>query len=147
MPKEVGATVRPVTGMPPGVEAFSVEAEVPGGPHAAARARRLVETQLAGRIPGERLADVCLLVTELVANVVRHGGGGPGASLRLLLQGRRPGLHVEVVNADRASGAVRQRRPDLGGGGGLGLHLVERLANRWGVRDGRPAAVWFEMDC
>jgi two-component sensor histidine kinase len=128
------------------VEAFSVEADVPGGPHAAARVRRLVEHELAGRVPGDLLADVCLLVTELVANGVRHGGGGSGASLHVLLQGRRPGLHVEVVNADHARSRVAPRRPDLGGGGGLGLQLVERLATRWGVRDARPTAVWFELD-
>jgi two-component sensor histidine kinase len=129
------------------VEAFSVEADVPGGPHAAARARRMVESELAGRMSGDVVADVCLLVTELVANGVRHGGGERGASLRLLLQGRRPGLHVEVVNADRTGRPVAPRRPDLAGGGGIGLHLVDRLASRWGVSDDRPTTVWFEMDC
>jgi anti-sigma regulatory factor (Ser/Thr protein kinase) len=142
-----GATVIRMTGSPDGVEAFSVEADVPGGPHAAAQARRLVEAELAGRVPRDLLGDVCLLVTELVANVVHHGGGAVGASLRLRLQGRRPGLHVEVVNAAVTPEPVAQRRPDLGGGGGIGLHLVERLATRWGVREARPTAVWFEMDC
>ena len=129
------------------MEAFSVEADVAGGPHAAARARRLVEIELAGRMPGDLLADVCLLVTELVANGVRHGGGDSGATLRLVMEGRRPGLHVEVVNADHAGRRITPRRPDLGGGGGIGLHLVERLASRWGVRDLPATAVWFEMDC
>jgi two-component sensor histidine kinase len=131
------------------VEAFSVEAQVPGGPHAAARARRLVESELAGRMSGDRLADVCLLVTELIANGVRHGGGDvTGASLRLLLCGRRPGLHVEVANAGHTNRlGVAPRAPDYGGGGGIGLHLVESLASRWGVRDAAPTAVWFEMDC
>jgi anti-sigma regulatory factor (Ser/Thr protein kinase) len=130
------------------VEAFSVAADVPGGPQAAARARRLIESELAGRIPAPLLADVALLATELVANGVRHGGAGPDRYLRLLLEGDRPGLHVEVTNAGRVSGAIAPRRPDLdGGGGGIGLQLVDRLASRWGVRDGQPAGVWFEMDC
>ena len=129
------------------MEAFSVEARVPGGPNAAARARRLVESQLAGRMSGDMLADVCLLVTELVANGVRHGGGGPDRSLRLLLRGCAPGLHVEVVNADQKGRRVAPRRPDLDGGGGIGLHLVDRLASRWGVRPSGPVAVWFEVDC
>jgi two-component sensor histidine kinase len=129
------------------VEAFCVEAEVPGGAHAAARARRLVESELAGRMSHDLLADVCLLVTELVANGVRHGGGGRGGSLHVLLSGRPPGLHVEVVNPERTGRRVAPRRPDLAGGGGIGLHLVDRLASRWGVRDGRPTTVWFEMDC
>jgi two-component sensor histidine kinase len=130
------------------VEAFSVDADVHGGPHAAARARRLVESELSGRMAGDLLADVCLLVTELIANAVRHGGGDvAGASLHLALRGREPGLLVEVVNADHVGGRVAPRPADLTGGGGIGLHLVDRLASRWGVRDGRPAAVWFEVDC
>jgi anti-sigma regulatory factor (Ser/Thr protein kinase) len=129
------------------VEVFSVEADVPGGPHAAARARRLVESELAGRMPQHKLADVCLLVTELVANVVRHGGGAVGRSLHMHLQGSGPGLLVEVMNADHVGGRVAQRRPDMAGGGGIGLHLVERLATRWGVRDDAPTTVWFEFDC
>jgi two-component sensor histidine kinase len=129
------------------VEAFSVEADVPGGPHAAARARRLVESELAARMPIDLVADVCLLVTELVANGVRHGGATADRTLQVLLQGRRAGLHVEVVNADAASRRVAPRAPDMTGGGGLGLHLVDELATRWGVSDGRPTRVWFEMDC
>jgi len=129
------------------VEAFSVEAELPGGPHAAARARRLIESELAGRLAKPLLADVALLTTELVANAVRHGGGGPDRHLRLLLAYGGPGLHVEVTNADRVDGVIAPRRPDMEGGGGIGLQLVEQLASRWGVRDSQPAGVWFEIDC
>jgi two-component sensor histidine kinase len=130
------------------VEPFSAEADVPGGPKAAARARRLVEQELAGRMPADMVADVCLLVTELVANGVRHGGATVDtAFLHVLLEGSGPGLHVEVFNADHTTGAVAQRRPDMGGGGGIGLHLVERLSNRWGIREPAPTSVWFELDC
>jgi two-component sensor histidine kinase len=129
------------------VEVFTVEADVPGGPHAAARARRLVESELTGRMPHALVEDVCLLVTELVANGVRHGGATTDRTLHVLLEGRGAGLHVEVINALATSGRVAPRKPDLDGGGGIGLHLVEELATRWGVRSSRPAAVWFEMDC
>jgi hypothetical protein len=136
-----------MTGRPSVVEAFFVEADVPGGPHAAARARRLIESELAGRIPAPMLADVTLLTTELIANGVRYGGGRSDRHLHLLLEGTRPGLHVEVTNADRALGAIAPRPPDMDGGGGIGLQLVAELASRWGVRDAQPAGVWFEMDC
>lgn len=130
------------------VEHFSVQADVTGGPNAAARARRLVEDELLGRLPRPLVDDVMLLVTELVANGVRHGGAGVDSSLQLLLQGRRPGLHVEVVNADRAGAdAPARRSADLAGGGGIGLNLVDTLASRWGVRRAPHTAVWFEMDC
>jgi anti-sigma regulatory factor (Ser/Thr protein kinase) len=137
-----------MTGSPWDVEAFFAEADVAGGPKAAARARRLVEHELAGRMPADQVADVCLLVTELVANGVRHGGATIDTSfLRVLLEGSEPGLRVEVVNAGRGRGAVAQRRPEMDGGGGIGLHLVERLSARWGVRDGARTSVWFELDC
>jgi anti-sigma regulatory factor (Ser/Thr protein kinase) len=131
-----------------GVELFSVEADLAGGPNAAARARRMVEGELVGRLPRSVVDDVALLVTELVANGVRHGGAGVDASLRLLLEGTRPGLHVEVINADHGrGGAPMQRSADMAGGGGIGLNLVEQLSSRWGVSRRRDTVVWFEMDC
>lgn len=130
------------------METFAVEADVPGGPHAASRARRLVREELSGRIPPEVLPDLELLVTELVANGVRHGGAGdPVAELHLRVESRPPALHVEVANPDEHAGFVGQRAPDLEHGGGLGLHIVERLASRWGVRHDKRTAVWFELDC
>jgi anti-sigma regulatory factor (Ser/Thr protein kinase) len=128
------------------MDTFAVEADVPGGPRAASRARRLVRDELGGRVPDDVLPDVALLVTELVANGVRHGGAHAGTELHVVMEVGPRGLHVEVHNPDHMSGAVAPRPPDLEGGGGLGLNIVERLANRWGVRDGRPAAVWFELE-
>lgn len=129
------------------METFAVEADVPGGPHAASRARRLVREELSGRVPEAVIPDVELLITELVANGVRHGGARqPDDALHLRLESRRPALHVEVINPDH-EGAVARRAPDMGGGGGLGLHIVERLASRWGVRHDPRTAVWFELDC
>ncbi|HET8756620.1 MAG TPA: ATP-binding protein [Solirubrobacteraceae bacterium] len=130
------------------MEQFSVEADLVGGPHAAARARRFVEDELLQRLPRRVVEDVMLLITELVANGVRHGGAGVDSTLHLLLQGTRPGLRVEVVNADRRGGRGPARRAaDLTGGGGIGLNLVDRLSSRWGVRQTPDTAVWFELDC
>lgn len=129
------------------MEAFSVEADVRGGPQAAFRARSLMRQELSARVPSRVLADVALLLTELVANGVRHGGAGEQEQLHLRFEGRPPALHVEVANPDHGSAAVGMRRPDMGGGGGLGLHIVERVANRWGVHDEPRTAVWFELDC
>ena len=135
-----------MTGTPP-LQAFSVEGDVRGGPNAASRARTLMRNELSGRVPGHVLPEVALLLTELVANGVHHGGADERAALHVRFEGRPPALRVEVANPDRARGAVGTRRPDMEGGGGLGLHIVERLATRWGVRDDPRTAVWFELDC
>jgi serine/threonine-protein kinase RsbW len=141
------ATVSEVTGTPFRMEAFSVEADVPGGQLAASRARRLMQHELAGRVPPSVLPDAALLLTELVANGVRHGGAGEGSALHVRFEGRPPALRVEVANPDHVGRTVAPRTPDMSAGGGLGLHIVERVASRWGVRAQPRTTVWFELDC
>lgn len=128
------------------MEAFSVETDLRGGPRAGSRARRLLRQKLGGRVPVGLLRDAALLVTELVANGVRHGGADDGTQLRLRLEVRPPALRVEVENPHDAPARVGIRRPDMRGGGGLGLHIVDRVASRWGVREHPHTAVWFELD-
>jgi anti-sigma regulatory factor (Ser/Thr protein kinase) len=135
----------PKPGTLPGVESFWIEADVPGGPDAARRARHFIRDELAGRLPRRQLADVTLLVTELVANGVRHGGAGTTSELQLRVEGRPAALRVEVADPGPRR-RVAPRQPDLTGGGGLGLQIVERVASRWGVGDGPRTSVWFEMD-
>lgn len=104
-----------------------------------------MQNELAGRVPARVLPDLALLLTELVANGVRHGGADDGSALHVRFEGRPPVLIVEVENPDHAPGNVGPRPPDLFGGGGLGLHIVERVASRWGVREQPRTAVWFEL--
>jgi anti-sigma regulatory factor (Ser/Thr protein kinase) len=136
-----------MTGTPLGMEAFSVEGDVRGGANAASRARKLMRNELSGRVPRHVLPDVALLLTELVANGVCHGGADERAELHVRFEGCPPALRVEVANPEHTPGAVGTRSPDMQGGGGLGLHIVERVASRWGVRDDPRTAVWFELDC
>src|SRR3954471_17866433 len=49
-----------------------------GGADAAREARRVVREWLSRELPGGRLDDVELLVSELATNSVRHGGAGTG---------------------------------------------------------------------
>ena len=70
------------------METFALEANVPGGPNAASLARRLVRKELSGRVPEDVLPDVALLVTELVANGVRHGGAHSATELYVRFEGR-----------------------------------------------------------
>ena len=124
-----------------------MDVDLTGGPAAAAQARRLVERELDGRVSAEVVADVALLVTELIANGVVHGGARGGSFLHLMLEGQRRGLHVEVVNPNGAHGEPALRKADMSGGGGIGLNLVATLATRWGVKSMPRTTVWFELDC
>lgn len=146
---------------PPGLLGSAV---LPGRPTSVGIARAFVRTLL--RVAGcQRVDDALLLVSELVTNAVQHSDS------RLHRQGQ---VSVTVVDAgdairidvtdDGSDGTVPvlDETADPDGEGGRGLWLVDRLANRWGVREHpapaeprretdadrrRPgrSVVWFEI--
>jgi anti-sigma regulatory factor (Ser/Thr protein kinase) len=67
-----------------------------------------------------------VVVSELIANAVKHGGGCRGLTLEL-----RDG-QVTISAADGSAVVPRRREPAVAGNGG-GLVLIERLSQRWGV--------------
>ena len=73
----------------------------------------------------ERTADATLLVSELVTNAVKYGSGPVE-------------LHVEADDARRGRFTISDA------GGGYGLHLVDRIADDWGVTHA-SMHVWFEL--
>ncbi|MFI6843119.1 ATP-binding protein [Kitasatospora sp. NBC_00085] len=86
--------------------------------------------------------DVLLLVSELVANAMLHGGG----PLELVLDASDARLRIEV--SDGSPALPEPRRPHLPGlPGGHGLFIVQRAADRWGATPcSRGKAVWAEID-
>jgi anti-sigma regulatory factor (Ser/Thr protein kinase) len=121
-----------------------IEVDLDLGPAAAADARAAVAA-LDGRANADVLDDVRLLLSEIVTNAVRHSGAPSGAKIGLAVSVARDVVRAEVT--DRGSGFEPQPR-DLPRteAGGWGLHLVDRLASRWGVDRGDPVRVWFEID-
>jgi signal transduction histidine kinase len=103
-------------------------------------ARRALDRMADGADPA-LVEDARLLVTELVSNAVRHGAGDV---VRLVVD--RPDdrrLRCEVI--DEGSGFLPVARMGASDeAGGWGLHLVETLAESWGVREG-STHVWFEL--
>ncbi|MFK0150897.1 SpoIIE family protein phosphatase [Streptomyces sp. NPDC090499] len=80
------------------------------------------------------------IVTELVTNAIRHGGGP--SRLRLI---QHRVLTCEV--SDTSTGRPRPCHPGTLDEHGRGLYLVARLSRRWGSRsaaDGK--VVWAEQD-
>lgn len=84
-----------------------------------------------------RYDDVLLLVSELVTNSVRHSHTR-NIEVRVLTQDSQ--IRVEV--SDEGPGFTT----DTPRGDGLGLSIVEKLANRWGTADGDRFTVWAELD-
>jgi anti-sigma regulatory factor (Ser/Thr protein kinase) len=110
-----------------------------GGASAATRARREL-TRLPGDLDRPLVEKLRLLVSELVSNAVRHAAADH-VSLKVLVA--RDAVFTEVSNAGTHFDPARTAgpRPDHTG---LGLLMVERLADRWGVTgDGAGTKVWF----
>jgi anti-sigma regulatory factor (Ser/Thr protein kinase) len=112
-----------------------------GGPEAAAIARRYL-SRLRGDLDPPLMETMRLLVTELVANSVKHAQAD---SVELKVVVGRSAVLIEVL--DEGPGFEPTPRDEHSReDSGWGLFLVERLANRWGVnRDGPATRVWFEL--
>jgi anti-sigma regulatory factor (Ser/Thr protein kinase) len=101
-------------------------------------ARQAIEHRFAELGPA-RLADLALVVSELVSNAVVHGRG----TITLKLQHDGHAVRGEVI--DQGGGFeqhVRDSGPD--DFGGRGLLIVEALSSRWGIHEG-TTHVWFEL--
>lgn len=112
-----------------------------GGPEAAAIARRYL-SRLRGDLDPPLMETMRLLVTELVANSVKHAKAD---SVELKVVVGRSAVLIEVL--DEGPGFEPTPRDEHSRqDSGWGLFLVERLAHRWGVnRDGAATRVWFEL--
>ena len=129
------------TSAPNGRADDAVSLSLDGGPEAAGHARRAL-ARLPGDIEPPVMETMRLLVTELIANSVKHASAA------------KVGLKVLVANS-----AVLVEVTDEGPGftpigrtkgqdetSGWGLFLVDRLADRWGVAsEGAATRVWFEL--
>ena len=121
--------------------------ELPGRTEAPAAARQALPA-LNGNlhlVSEQRLGDVQLVVSELVTNAYRHGGGR-AASIQLSVLATDEVLRVEI--SDPGSGFDPEVGGARSGSGerGWGLMITERLAHRWGVERGEGTTVWFEVD-
>jgi anti-sigma regulatory factor (Ser/Thr protein kinase) len=117
--------------------------EVGSGEAGLAQARSAADAYLREQWPRADRAAVILVISELLTNAVRHAPGW--WRLRLAPDGRD--LVVEVADGNAAE--PRLRAPDLeGAGGGMGMHIVHKLASRVEIaadRKGRGKtvrAVW-----
>lgn len=106
-------------------------------------ARRELE-RLAGDVDELTLRNTRLLVSELVTNAVRHVPAGEGDEITLVVE--RSNSHVRVEVCDQGPGFAPAPRVDgQDQASGWGLHILAKLADRWGVENDGGATVWFEL--
>ena len=121
----------------------AIELELPAHPAMVGTARDATR-ELRGSLDAETLEAVQLVVSELVTNAIRHSG--VAAEDTILLRVAVLGDSVLTEVSDTGSGF---RAPSLhtpgGIAGGLGLFLVDHLADRWGVSTEDGTRVWAEI--
>ena len=104
-------------------------------PEAAGEARSFVRSVLREH---PRLDDAVLSVSELVTNVVRHGP--PDGGVEVLIARQEAAFRVSV---HQKTGTFRIDRSPREGVGGLGLMILEKIADAWGLDN--ASGVWFEI--
>ncbi|MEV0227906.1 SpoIIE family protein phosphatase [Nonomuraea sp. NPDC050786] len=151
------------------------ERTFPAQPIMVGEARRMASEAFSSwNVPEERAELACLLVSEVVTNVVLHAATASIPRRELVVEGPPlpfeeswdvPGFEDEVVGDKEFTLRLRRgeesvwvevfdqdlRLPRIRSAGendegGRGLYLVDQLARRWGSRPTREGkAVWFEI--
>ncbi|HZY76205.1 MAG TPA: ATP-binding protein [Jatrophihabitantaceae bacterium] len=117
---------------------------VPHATTSAALVRHELSADLALRgIDPDSIDEVVLVASELVGNAVRHTHTAEGG---LAVEWMLDGSGVIVQVADSSPATPTPRDPVATEPGGRGLHIVEALADDWGVRqDDGGKRVWAHV--
>ena len=118
---------------------------IPGGDHAPREARKILD-RFDPTLEGRRRDDARLLLSEVVNNSVRHAAAGPDETVELTLSRSPRRLRVTVADCGGGFDQAVARQPfSAEREGGRGLFLLDSIADRWGVVNGRMTRVWFEL--
>ena len=117
---------------------------VPGRPENVHAARVFTSETLGGGHPCE--TDAVLLVSEIVTNSILHSDSRlPGGTVAVTVTSTAGTARVEVQDAGGPTLPFLKQEPGVPEGG-HGLHLVNRLAARWGYLCNAAGLVtWFEV--
>lgn len=90
----------------------------------------------------ECLERVEVVVSELVANALRHAG------TQIEVDVLDKGEEIWVRVSDQGAGTPRRLQPGPTDLSGRGLMLVEKIAQRWGVQEEKQGkTVWAKVRC
>ena len=99
----------------------------------------------AARLPGPVQAELELLVSELVANSVRHGSPSEEDEVTLRVKVADSRVRIEVEDGGPGF-EMREPRPLAARTSGWGLYFLDHLSDRWGVDRDAGTTVWCERD-
>jgi anti-sigma regulatory factor (Ser/Thr protein kinase) len=129
----------------PDLEGPSVAVDLPLSPQASRLARLAVRSALARWDVDDDAVryDVLLVVSELVTNALRHGGGDD-----LQLELRLDDRHVTVAVRDSSPAVPSPRSPEDDDETGRGLAIVDGVTADWGVEDSGAGGkrVWARVN-
>ena len=116
-------------------------------PRAVQAARRAIDC-LADWVPKARLADLHMVVSELVTNSVRHAGLEPSSAVGIDVVVEPGVVRGSVTDPGVGFDVADVPEPETGQIGGWGLHIMRQVSRSWAVV--RPpsggVAVSFELD-
>jgi anti-sigma regulatory factor (Ser/Thr protein kinase) len=121
-----------------------LEVRLPVAPQAPSLARAALD-DIAEEVAPRTLEDARLLASELVSNSVRHAGLTDSDAITFRVEQQDHCLRIEVENAGTAFEVPEREQWGEAVGTGWGLHLVARVADRWGVGGDTHTIVWFEL--
>jgi anti-sigma regulatory factor (Ser/Thr protein kinase) len=120
-------------------ESDSGRLELLADPYAVGQARAWLKSRLADW-SADGIATVQLLVSELVTNAILHTSDVVEVTVTRV----GSGITVEVADRNPSKPVVKRYEQDAATG--RGLHLVDALADEWGVRgDAGHKSVWFRV--
>ena len=86
---------------------------------------------------GTRFSDVAIVVSELVTNSVRHSNGYDEISVEVETSKDR--IWVRVTDQGPCFSKEEPRN------GGMGLDIVDQIADEWGIKSSSGCQVWVEI--
>ncbi|MFI0480324.1 ATP-binding protein [Actinomadura sp. 9N215] len=90
--------------------------------------------------------DMILVVSETVANAIRHTASGREGGRVTVVLAAGDGVYRLEVADDGGAGGAPHVKAEVGAETGRGMRIVDALASRWGFRvDGDRTVVWAEF--